>query len=238
MASADLRKLHRLHLVDSAIVEVRKRAAALDTGQKLAAEIKLLEQRAEQAPAKMLQSEYNDLELQQKGLEDKQKRFEKELYGGKVVNPREVEAIEKEIAMLKRSRSEIEDKLLEIIERLPEAKAELDKTGEQIAIRKKKLAATQRAALEEKGRLETEFKEKSAMRPDLAKEISPTLLARYEAIRQKQGGIGVAEVNRKDSTCGGCGTHLPERSIEALKEDKTVTCESCHRILYYTEGVF
>jgi predicted nucleic acid-binding Zn-ribbon protein len=237
MASAELQKLHKLFLVDSAILEIRKRAAALDTGQKLASEIKILESRAENCEAKRLQREFNDLELQQGGLEEKQRRHEKDLYGGKVVNPREVELIEKEIAHLKTARAEIDDQLLKIMEALPAAKAEEDKIADQIVSRKRILVTTQKSALEEKSRLEIEFKEKSAKRPELAKDVSPTLMARYDAIRQKHGGVGMAEVNRKTQTCGGCGTTLPERTIEALKEDKTVTCESCHRILYYSEGV-
>ncbi|RYF45944.1 MAG: hypothetical protein EOO38_15085 [Cytophagaceae bacterium] len=31
--------------------------------------------------------------------------------------------------------------------------------------------------------------------------------------------------------------HLPERTIQGLKDDKPLACETCHRLLYYTEGV-
>jgi|SRR5579862_1966079 len=237
MPSAELRQLHKLHLIDSALHEIRKRAAALDPGRKTAAEIQALEKQLDETPARKLQAELTDLELRQKSFEDKLKKFDKELYGGKVVNPREVEAIQKEIAILKRQRNQLDARILEIWEELPPAKEQSEKLEKAIAQRKELLAKEQRAALQAKAQLEAEFKQKSGARPQLAKEIPPTLLSRYESIRQKHHGVGMGEVDVKKRVCGSCGTLLPTRTIEALKEDKVVTCESCHRILYYTDGV-
>ncbi|HWA81876.1 MAG TPA: C4-type zinc ribbon domain-containing protein [Fimbriimonadaceae bacterium] len=237
MPSAELRRLYKLHLVDIALQEIRKRAAALDPGRKTAAEIQALDNELAATPARTLQAELTDLELQQKGFQEKIAKFEKELYGGKVVNPREVEAIQKEIAILKRSRGDLDGRILEIWEELPPAKERAEKLEKTLAERKQLLAQEQKAAIQTKTQLETEFKRKAAERPALAKEISATLLARYEGIRQKHGGVGIGDVDVKRKICGACGTSLPTRTIEALKEDKLVTCESCHRILYYSEGV-
>ncbi|MFI5386246.1 MAG: zinc ribbon domain-containing protein [Fimbriimonadales bacterium] len=237
MASAELRRLHKLYLVDMALNEIRKRAATLDPGRKTAAEIQALEKQLAESPAKMLHSELTDLELKQKSYQDKIAKFEKDLYGGKLINPREVEAIQKEITILKRQRGELDERILEIWEELPPAKEQADKIEKAIAQRKQTLAQEHKAALQAKGQLEAEFKQKSAERPHIAKEVPPTLLSRYESIRQKHGGVGLGEVDAKKKSCGSCGTSLPTRTIEAVKEDKVVTCESCHRILYYSEGV-
>lgn len=237
MPSAELRRLYKLHLIDQALNEIRKRAAHLDPGRATAAEIKQLEAEADQAPGRMLQVELTDLELKQKTFQDKIAKFEKELYGGKVVNPREVEAIQKEIELLKKHRGELDERIMQIWEELPPAKQKLERVEKAIAERKQKLAQEHKAALQTKAQLEAEFKQKSAERPAAAKELSPTLLARYEGIRQKHGGVGMGEVDIRRKTCGACGTSLPTRTIESLKEDKLVTCESCHRILYYNEGV-
>ncbi len=236
MASAELRRLHKLHLIDLALLEIRKRAAALDPGRKTAAEIATLQKQADESPGKKLQTELIDLELQQKSFDDKLKKYDKELYSGKVVNPREVEAIQKEIAMLKKQRGNFDERILEIWEELPKAKKGLEQIEFAIAERKGQLAKQHQAALQEKSKLEAEFKQRSTERPVAAKEISPGLLARYEGARQKHGGVGMGEV-AKNKTCAACGTHLPERVIQGLKEDKMITCESCHRILYYSEGI-
>src|SRR5579862_1664583 len=105
MALSELRRLHKLHLIDMALLEIRKRAAALDPGRKTAAEIKALETELNASPSRMLQAELLDLELKQKSFQEKINKFEKELYGGKIVNPREVEAVQKEIGILKRQNS-------------------------------------------------------------------------------------------------------------------------------------
>lgn len=235
MPSEELRRLHSLHLIDTTLLEVRKRAAALDPGRKTASEIQILEKQLAEGPAKKLHSELTDLELKQKSFQDKIAKFEKDLYGGKIINPREVETMQKEIGILKRQRGEMDERILQIWEELPPEQDKADKIEKGIAQRKELLAKEQKAAMASKTQLEAEFKEKSVRRPQLAKEISPTLLARYEGIRQKHG-TGMGEVDVRKKSCGACGTTLPTRVIEALKEDKTVTCESCHRILYYTEG--
>src|SRR5947209_4308261 len=99
MSETDLRNLWKLHLVDYQLLEIRKRAAALDPGKRLMAEIAALNMQLEAKAAhlKTLHGEQTDVELQQKSLDDKLKKIDKELYGGKIVNPREVEAFQKEI---------------------------------------------------------------------------------------------------------------------------------------------
>ncbi len=94
MASADLRKLWKLHLIDAAITEIRARAATLDTGKSIQAEIDVLSKQISTNPAKLLMGEQQDLEFQQKSIDDKIAKFEKDLYGGKIVNAREVSTIE------------------------------------------------------------------------------------------------------------------------------------------------
>jgi len=42
----------------------------------------------------------------------------------------------------------------------------------------------------------------------------------------------------KESSCGACGLSLAEKTIEYVKADRYVPCEQCHRILYYSDGLF
>lgn len=237
MASAELQRLWKLHQIDAAILDIKNRAAALDAGRSIQAELDALAKREAEVGGhyRTLHAEQTDLELQQKSVEDKLKKIDKDLYGGKVVNPREVDAMEKEIVALKKRRDAHDDRLLELMELLPPAKTAAEKVEAKIAERKHALSEARKAAVALKTQLEQEYARLTKLRPEAAKNISPTLLARYESIRQKQG-TGMAEVAKRRS-CGGCGTLLPERTIVAVQEDKVVTCETCHRILYYTEGV-
>jgi predicted nucleic acid-binding Zn-ribbon protein len=238
MASADLRRLHRLYEVDLAILELRKRAAALDTGQEIAAKIKALEKSldsGEGAQAKKLVSEVRDLELATAGMRDKAKKLEAELYSGKIVNLREVEAYRQEIANLRKHADENEAKLLDLIEPADEARKLVARIEKRIEELKGQLVERQKSARVEQARLEAKYQACLKERPEAAKEVAAPLLAKYEAIR-KQYETGMADIVDKKS-CGACGNLLPEKAITALQEDRIVTCEQCHRILYYTEGL-
>lgn len=237
MASQELQRLWKLNQVDTSLLEIRKRAAALDIGKAIQAEIERKE--AEDAEvggrARALHAEQRDIELRQKTIADKLAKIEKEMYGGTVVSNREVAALEKEIAQLKRQRDRDDERLLELFELVPSALAEAKKITDRITALKAMLVERRKKAVEEKKHLESEFARLTALRPEVAKIVAPALVARYEVIRQRTGGIGMAEV--LGTVCGGCGTNQPERTLHTLREDKVATCESCHRILYYTEGL-
>ncbi len=238
MSYVDFRALHRLHLVDAAIVEIRKRAAALDPGKAILAEIAKLQAQYDEIGGqyKALHGEQADLELQQKTIDSKVAQLEKELYSGKVVNAREVENLNKDIASQKKRRSDLDGRLFELMELVPPAKVAADAIESQIEAKKKLLAVHQKEVMVTKGKLEQQFKEVSTKRNEAASIVPKPLLIRYEAIRQKVGGIGMADVVR-GGFCGMCGTHLPEKLIESAREGRVATCESCHRILYATEGI-
>jgi uncharacterized protein len=236
--SEDLFRLWKLHQIDAALVELRARAASLDPGKEILARMQSFQAEHDEAlsQAKALSAELTDLELKQKGLDEKIAKFEKELYGGKVVNPREVEAIQKEIAMLKRQRGESDVRILELWESAPPAKEKAEEAQRRMGDLKRELAEFQKGALEKKGQMEQEYKALAAQRAGLEAEVPKALLARYDAIRQKHGGIGMARITKKGN-CGQCGTSLPTKVIQDVKEDRVVTCEQCHRILYYSESI-
>lgn len=238
MSFAELRNLHRLHIVDAAIVEIRKRAAALDPGRAIQSKIATLQAELDEVggAARTLHSEQTDLELQQKAIDSKLAQIDKDLYGGKVVNPREVEALQKEVQNLKRRRSEMDDRILELMEAAPPAKGDADAIEKKIGTLKLELVEHQKKVMQTKADLEKQYKEVSARRSSAVEVVPKPMLVRYEAIRQRTGGIGMADIDKR-GYCGMCGTHLPEKLIQGAREGRIVTCESCHRILYVSDGV-
>lgn len=236
--SLQLRALWKLHEIDAAIVAIRHRAATMDPGRKIQAEIEKLNAVYEElnAKSKALSAELTDLELQQKSIEAKLKKIDADLYGGKVVNPREVEDLQHQIEGLKKQRAKNDERILELWEMAPPAAKAAEEAKVPLDAKKKELAEHQRKMLELKKTLEAEFKELNAKRPSAATGINPGLLARYDAIRQKHGGIGMTAVDRRGN-CTMCGTLLPKKTVESALEDKVVTCEECHRIVYATEGL-
>ncbi len=238
MASDDLRRLWNLAQIDNALNEIRKKAANLDVGQRIQKELDLLNTdfSEKNKVSTALSSELKDLELKQKTFEDKISKSDKTLYGGQVVNPREVEALKAEIESLKKQRDASDERILELYELVPPAKKLADAAEAKVAVKKKELSERRQVAIKEKEQLEKSYKEYATARPEKAKIVSPTLLARYEAIAKGHGGIGMVQA-LKTGHCGGCGMHLAERTMQMLKDEKTITCEACHRILYWTEGL-
>lgn len=238
MAELDLRRLHELHLIDAAIAEIKSKAAALDPGRKIQASMQQVQAQLDESGSQLraLQGEQSDLELKQKGIDEKLKKVDREIYGGSVVNAREVENLEKEIANLKRQRTEIDSRLLELWDEIPPMQQKVAELEAQHAKLKQDLGVHQKKVMEDKAQLEAAFRARQQARPAALALVPKPLLVRYDAIRQKAAGIGMADVVGK-GFCGMCGTHLPEKLIESAREGRVVTCESCHRILYLSEGL-
>lgn len=234
MSSADdLYALYKLHLVDAAIVDLRKRAASFDPTREQRAAIEAFkpEWESARAEAASLHAEQTDLELTTRSLDEKIKKIDKDLYGGKIVNPREVENLQKEIEAIKAQRSRLDSRILEIWEIAPGAKARAEEAEKKMATLRTLYEQRKQEGLRLKAELESEYKLAAAKRSGLAKAVPVGLLAQYDAIRQRQGGIGMAEI-LDNGSCSRCGTILPTKTVLNVRESKVETCETCHRILF------
>jgi len=237
MSANDLDNLYRLHKVDAALTEIRQRAANFSIGADEAAAIKAFQ--PEWAKLKeefeKLHSEQTDLSLEKQGLQDKIKKIDALLYGGKVVNPREIEAYQKEIEMFKRQISDMDDRLVTILDDVPKAQKRYEVATAKMRELKKAYDEAASKAGDTKAQLETHFKQLAAQRSKLAAGVSTGLMTQYDAIRQRHGGIGMAEVH-PDGVCQRCKTKLPEKTRLMIQEGRLATCESCKRILIYLES--
>jgi uncharacterized protein len=238
MASLQLRTLYQLHLIDAAVSSIRGHAAGLDPGRAIQAAIKKLEEEFElkEGEHKKLKGELTDLEMQQQSIGEKLKKVDKELYGGLIISPREVENLQKEIDILKRQRESHDERILELWELVPPAAAAAEEVAKRIEAKKAELAEHRKTILQMQAKLQQDFKTKTAERPEVAEKVDPALLTRYESIRQKHEGLGMTTVD-KHGACSLCGMLFARKTIEAALDDKVVTCESCHRIIYATEGL-
>ena len=100
---------------------------------------------------------------------------------------------------------------------------ELNRLNHELAAKKETWASAISNILERKESF------KAGLRPDIFK--------KYETIRAKRGGIGLAKV--QDETCQGCYIHIPPQVYIILKRgvEELLTCPHCHRILYVdTQG--
>lgn len=156
----------------------------------------------------------------------------KRLYGGEVSASRELQAMAADVDSLKARASSLEEQVLEIMmERDPldgdmasmeEEKASVDGERDQILGR-------MAAAEAEIDRAVSALRDQ---RKAAAGRVPPDLLATYERLREKLGGVGAARLI--GGSCTGCHLALPATELDRLKHtapEVVVFCDQCGRIL-------
>ena len=238
MASADLSRLYRLHLIDVGILEIRKKAASLEAGKKLQADLDTFTKhfKSVESAYHKVHAEQKDIELSNQQIDDKVKAIDKLIFSGSVTNAKEVEAYETQKKSLAKQKEANEDRLLSVWDDVALAEKDLKKEQATLDTQTATFDEWKRKAVIFKGQLEAKYRELSEKRPSALQGIDPILIAKYEASKKQHHGIGVAIVT-KQQTCEECGTKVSDKSIESIKDDRIVNCEECHRILYWTGGI-
>jgi predicted nucleic acid-binding Zn-ribbon protein len=148
---------------------------------------------------------------------------------------RELESLQHEIATLARRQSNLEDDVLEIMQRQEDAAAAVTRLGSELAeldSRTTQLTEERDAALAEIDRVSAA---RTAERVAITGELPPDLLALYERARQHSGGVGAALLRQR--RCEGCHIELSGSELSAVRNappDAVVRCENCRRILVRT----
>jgi len=232
MPSDDLSALYRLHRIDSELVDLKLRAASYDPTTEVRAQIEAFRPEYDDTVGryKTAKAQAAEGEHHQQLIDEKLKRLDKELYGGTIVNPREVVTFEGEIKVLKARRAEIDEQLLELWDAIPTLETAARAAQARMKVFKADFERLRQDGMGEQQRMKTRYALVARDRAAAAAGVSTGLLAQYDAIRQRQGGIGMAEVSPRRS-CTRCGNLLAERIRDAVARDRLTTCESCHRIL-------
>ncbi|MBJ3813023.1 zinc ribbon domain-containing protein [Streptomyces flavofungini] len=162
-------------------------------------------------------------------------RDQKRLDSGAVSSPKDLENLQKEIASLAKRQGDLEDVVLEVMERRESAQERVAELTERVGSVQSKIDdATGRrdAATSE---FDSEAANITKERALVAGSIPADLLALYDKVRAKQGGVGAAKLHQR--RCEGCRLELDiteVNDIKAASPDKVVRCENCSRILVRT----
>jgi len=151
---------------------------------------------------------------------------------GRVTSPKELIAIQDEVAALRRRQSSLEDDLLERMEAretLERELAELASRREAVVGEQAKVTQARDAALAE---IDQELEVEQSARTAVVPAVDEPLLALYEQVRRKQGGVGVAAL--VGNTCQGCRVTISPVELNAIRKlpvEVIKRCENCRRIL-------
>lgn len=172
------------------------------------------------------------LEDEVASVEEKQSAENLRLYSGSITSPRELQALQEEIDGLGRRQRTIEDELLEVMETAEPLTAELADIDARRDALLAELDALQGALAEGERAVDAELAGVVAERDALAREIPEDMLATYERLRTRLGGVAVARL--EGAQCKGCHVSLPAVELDAIRHaapDAVITHEECGRIL-------
>jgi uncharacterized protein len=162
-------------------------------------------------------------------------RDRKRLDAGQVASPKELENLQSEIGSLARRQSDLEEIVLEVMERQETAQARREAAAAErmeIAASRDVVTTRRDAALAEIGEQAGKAADRRAA---VASDEPPELLSLYERMREQHRGVGAAAL--RGGSCEGCHLTLNSAdlsSIRAADPDEVLRCEECRRILVRT----
>jgi uncharacterized protein len=187
-----------------------------------------------QREADEIEREERRIEEEVRLKEEKIAQEERKLYSGQVVNPKELGALQDEIAMLKRRRAPIEDTVIEQLvvrddliaerERIEGELRELEQDADRIRGRIAELTG------ENDRELGTELEKRSAILPQVPEDV----VELYESLRTQKRGIGVGAL--EGGICTACREALSAVEVDRIRRaaregERRFRCEHCRRIL-------
>lgn len=206
-----------IHELDKTLTELRDQIVAAETEQSdVSRELTKAEGDVEQVRARSA-------------------RDQQRLDAGQVSSPKELESLQHEIATLGRRQSDLEDVVLDVMERLEgvqERLAALTAQRDEAQARVTELTAARDTTVAE---IDSEVTGMATQRATQAAQLDAELVSLYEKIRAQQGGIGAAELRQR--RCSGCRLELNNVEIARLRAaepDEVLRCEECRRILVRT----
>ncbi|MGW1844988.1 zinc ribbon domain-containing protein [Streptomyces sp. NPDC001966] len=162
-------------------------------------------------------------------------RDQQRLDSGAVTSPKDLESLQREITSLAKRQGDLEDVVLEVMERRESAQERVTELSDRVsAVQAKADDATARrdAATKE---LDEEAATVTKEREVVAGSVPADLMKLYDKLRAQQGGVGAARLYQR--RCEGCRLELnitEVNDVKAASPDTVLRCENCHRILVRT----
>jgi predicted nucleic acid-binding Zn-ribbon protein len=136
---------------------------------------------------------------------------------------------------LERRITSLEDDEIEVMERLEEAQARLDKLTAELADTHERIATVTAERDAKLAEIDRSFEELAMRRGPVAAELPTDLVGLYDRLRESKGGVGAALLRAR--RCEGCMLdldHAELATIRAAAPDDVIRCEECSRILVRT----
>lgn len=228
-----LRLLVQIQETDSQIIEIAEKQKRLPD---IIASLQIDLDKARSGLAEAVQhfedanKERRTLEGQLKDSEEKTRKLKGRI--PEIKTNKEYQALLKEIELAEREKSDIEEKILILLEKIDSLK--VIRTEREQVVR-----GEERKFLDEKEKVEKDFnhlserlKELESRKNGVSSQIDPRLLSEYNRLLSSRKGLAVVSVQNEH--CRGCHIRIPPQIFtEIRKNDKIISCLNCQRILYW-----
>ena len=177
-----------------------------------------------------LEAGLKDLEWTVAELTTKIERNEAKLYGGTILNPKELDGFRREVEIDRRRRGQIEDELLDGMGAQEEEESSQKQSKALLAAILGEWKSQQESLTREESQIDQQVAELVPQRDQLLNQIPTQTRSAYEKLRGTRRGIAVATIDRNN--CGGCRIALPVVVIQRVRQNsEEVHCPSCGRFL-------
>lgn len=176
--------------------------------------------------------EYKLAEVDLKTCEEKIAQYQVQLYSAKTNE--QYKAFLKEIETQKKLKSEIEDKMIELLEKIENTEKEIKRKEKEVEIIKEDSRKRIEELKKEEEKIKEEIKKREEKRKELVSLLPTTYYNIYEKIKKRRNGIAVAKI--ENDTCSICFNPIPPQTIiEIRRNEKIHYCDYCGRILVVIE---
>lgn len=228
---ADLLDLQTVDSEIDRLIHERESLPALDRYRAAHAALSrvLAEQEAETATLRQvelaLDKTSGELDMAEAKLAAEQNR----LYAGGL-SARDADYLRREVEMLERKKSDMEEEVLELMERREQHAARVEELAGEVEAGEREKAAHEAVITEAWKDIDAQLARKEARKADIVPLIPEDLLDDYERLRgQMDDGVAVGRL--ADGVCGACHLRLtPAEQLEATRRDPP-RCIHCTAIL-------
>jgi predicted nucleic acid-binding Zn-ribbon protein len=157
---------------------------------------------------------------------------DQKLYSGTVTSPRELQAMQADIDMLKRHRTDLEDRELEVMEQRETLDNEITtREGERKRLRDE-VARLESVIGANEAEIDAEAATEIAARAEVVAGIPDALRRDYQRRREQNRGAGAARL--VGTTCQACHLTIPSTEAERIRRadgNEVAYCDNCGAIL-------
>ena len=231
---AHIESLLELQTLDQQIDKTHKRLTQLEITLTESDDLNKAVQFVEmvQLELEKLNKSRRELEKETHRLDQRKEAIETRLYDGSISNSKELTAYEDELTILLNFKSQLEERLLEIMLRLEEyIDGSKKATSHLELVEKRHHDKIAKAKIEQKT-LTKQLNNNNTMRDNTRASLSTDSLGIYDRLR-KFGTMDV--MARIDGTlCAGCRILVPSGKLQQVRSSvELVQCNSCGRVLYF-----